>query len=150
MRGGPQVLNVEVALAVEHLGVPKHDCVARGCAGRIDCQFDPADNVLAEVEHGVAIRCPEDLDRLDFLDPADRRTGRRDEAHLRPLKQTDRLPRCGGIAGQRPTGAFEPRVVDLTHVDVRHPDWSGRGPPLLVSPEDIDLPILVLDPNLQK
>ena len=77
-----QVLGVEVALLVEHLGVAKRHGRARGA---LHLETHPADHVLPHVDDGVAGGCLEDFDRLDLLDPPHRWPGRRDEVVLAAL-----------------------------------------------------------------
>ena len=74
-----QVLRVEVALLVEHLGVAQRDGRA---GGSLRLEPHPADHVLAHVDDRVAGRRLEDLDRLQLLDPPHRRPGGGDEIVL--------------------------------------------------------------------
>ena len=141
-----EVVGVEVASLVEHLGVAENDPRPRRPA---HLQTDAADHVLAHVEDGLAGRGAEDLHRLDLLDRTYRRAGGRDEGVLRRLgHDPHRRPVGVGEAGRAPAGLLEPRVVGLAHVEVGGEDRAGGGPPLVVGPDRLDAPVGVLDAEL--
>ena len=144
---GAKVFDVEVALFVEHFGVPERD---RRASRPLDLQADPPDHVLAHVRDRVAGRGLEDLERRDLTGAAYRRPGWSDEQVLTVFDDLYAAPVLVDEARRRPTRLFEPGVVRLTVVDLRHQDWPRRGLPARVAPDGVLPPSPVGDDDLHQ
>src|SRR5450755_4531980 len=79
LAGGPQIVDVEPAVGVEHLTVPDPD----GLTSRaVDGEPDPAREVLTEVDDEPPVLDGDDRTRCELLGDAHRRTGIGDNGHL--------------------------------------------------------------------
>src|SRR5690606_14583656 len=113
---GAQVVGVDGAVVVEHLGMAQLD----GRSGRaLDAQADRADHVLTRVYDIHAVFGLGDLHRRDFFSPANWRVGRRDQSGGDVVLDDGRLPPTVVEAGLGPAGRALARIVGLAHQPVR-------------------------------
>src|SRR5262249_51730167 len=102
-----EILRVEVALSVQHLGVTERD---RRPGGSLDAEPYPSNHVLAHVGHGIPSRSSENPDRFQLLDLSDRRSGLRNKNVLRVVCYLDTGPVAVVVSRFSPPVLFQPRI----------------------------------------
>ncbi|GAA3143022.1 hypothetical protein GCM10020001_077430 [Nonomuraea salmonea] len=146
VRGGGVAQWTEAERAVlQDLGVAEGDRLP----GRtLDADAQPAGDVLAEVEDGLAGRACQHLPWPQRLDPAHRRTRRRDEPGGVVAEHVGGRPGGGFEAGLRPALGQQAGVVPLAVVQAGGGDRARGAAPVLVGDDQVGAAVLVGDLQL--
>jgi hypothetical protein len=128
--GGAQVLSVDRAVGIEHLGEAQADHLA-GLAANMEA--NAADHVLAEVEHpgwgGPDVEFHRRSDGLEFLRRAHERPEGRGQFNPGIGEAGDRRPGAVIVAGFVPAAKLAPGVVRFTVDQVGFDDRAESGLP---------------------
>ena len=145
--GLAQVLGVQIAFLVQHLGMAQCDL---GACRAARLHPHPADHVLAKVKDGLALGRLDDAHGADRLVAGHQRPGLRHQHVLAVVQQPHAVPVAVVIGGQVPSWLFQTRVIVLAHVNVGHPDRPGGSAPLRIAAHDLAAPVGVGDLQLQQ
>jgi hypothetical protein len=116
LAGGPEIVDIQVAVGVEGLTVTQPD---RLTAGAVDRQPDPAGEVLPEIDDRGAVLGRGQRNGQEGLGDPDRRTGIGHDGGVVPGPAGDLVPPSGVETGLVPSDGIEPRAPELPH------QWVG-------------------------
>ncbi len=120
--GGTQVIEIDVAVAVQHF---KERQTHRSAGRSVDAHAHPADHVLAHIHYALAFGRLEGAYSLDLCGFDDRRALRRYQGNRRRRFDPHRLPILGRIACGAPPRFLQTAVIAFAMINIVGKDRAG-------------------------